>query len=860
MDWAERLLDLALGGVAWGLDTDLAHLKKSAQARLGEHNPLRNISANHDLLRAVRLAWVRAAMDVLDEVLAQARQPEWQAGQAEVRRFDGVARQALRAVRDVAFNRNADPGASPIDAALHGVLDGVSDVVGSGSSAEAGRLGREFLATLGDLSGWRADEIPALVGQVAREGIALPGHRGAEGTRRTFGDLVFAEFADLIKDPERYPEAGAAFGIAMNRALRDLGQQTVDLLRGLDRRLDDALVRVDGLQALRDGLAAGQAAIRADLAAVPAATVDALMRRLQDEGALSGVERRTLIALAQRLTRDEVRDIDRAVKELEHAVELATTVMAHGAQPSAEGDFVGGVLARVAEHTRVGALDRGGEAVDDALAELERQEARQREALAQSRRALIEAGVRQDLLRRDAFAAARRLESLAALDGASPPAAAPSYLARARAYYEEGRDKGINLSLQVAIEMAQRMLTASEAAHGRRAVQILLADALACLGDRETDPRHLVQAVALRREILAGLARADDGAAWGAAQGALGAALNLLGWREYDRAMLEESIAAQRAELDQCRLDGDRLGEARALGHFGRALYALGFREGDADRVREAVRAFDAALVVVTRASDPQQWSRLQSLKGIALGILGRLDGQVATTRLAVEAHQEALRERSRERSPLDWSRGMSNLGLEWMALGRKTGDIDALDQAVAALTAATQARPREQQPLQWAMAQHNLGGALFIRASIAGADEDRLTAAVQALRAALGEFDRERTPVYWTASQTDLATTLTMLGRLRRSSAMLQEAVAAATAALTLRDRAAAPMEWANSQLSLAQALHAMADVCDDAIAAQRAVEAYRNALAEFTAERRPEERAEALAGLEALQGRPAA
>ncbi len=859
MDWGERLLDLALGGVALSLGTDLAHVKRTAQARLGEFNPLRNISANHDLLRALRLAWVRAAMDVLDHARVRLDEPEWHSARADAERFDVVARPALRALRSAAFNRNAHPGETAIDASLQAVLDGAAEFIGAAAGRDDdGRLGRGFAPTLAAVTGWPEAELPPTVLAVASDGIALAGHRGEPRTVRTFGDLVFAEFADLIKDPDKYPQAGAAFGIAMQHALRTLAQDTLTLLRGIDARLDAALPQLDALDALRAALAqqaGAQARLEAAVAAVPDSTVDALMRRLAADGALSGIERRTLIALAQRLTRDEVRDVDRAVKELEHAVDVAARVMAHADAAASGGTFVAGVLADVASATRAGDIDAGSDRVDAALAELDRDEDERRRALQQSRRTLIEAGVQQELLRRDAHAAARRLEALAALTAPAAPAASAEYAERARGFFCEGRDKGVNLPLQVALEMALRMRDAATDDAARRAAIALQADALDQLGEREVDPARLEQAVALRREVLASTDRAADGRAWAAAQGALGGSLHTLGWRVYDRAILFDSIAAQRAEIDACPRADDPLGWAAAQHRLGRALYALGFREGDAALLREAVAALDAALGERTRSRAPREWAATQSVKGVALSMLGRLQGSLATSRSAVAAYREALRERRADEHPVEWAATTTNLSLVLIEIGEATRDVAPLDEAIAGLDAVARRRPRDDCALEWALAQHNVGGAWTLRAQLLDGDVESLQHAVTALRSALQEFDRERTPVYWTASQSDLSTALTALGRRQCAPALLADAVAAAEAALALRHRADAPLEWANSQLVRAQAWHALADIAADAAAATTAADAYSAALTELTAERRPGEYAIARDGLAAVQ-----
>ncbi len=101
----------------------------------------------------------------------------------------------------------------------------------------------------------------------------------------------------------------------------------------------------------------------------------------------------TIIALAQRLKPEEARDFDRAVKELENAVVIALDVIARGKGGVNDGEFIDGVLARVAELTKKGRFDSGARAVDAALAELERRKAEQEKVVRRSRLALLEAGI-----------------------------------------------------------------------------------------------------------------------------------------------------------------------------------------------------------------------------------------------------------------------------------------------------------------------------------------------------------------------------------------------------------------------------------------------------------------------------------
>ncbi len=130
----------------------------------------------------------------------------------------------------------------------------------------------------------------------------------------------------------------------------------------------------------------------------------------------AGIERKTILALAQRLKPDEVIDFDQAVTELTAAVEIAIAVSQQGARSSNLDDLVDTVLARIADKTRAGDIDGAAREADRGFAEWERSEAERRAASVRSGIALLEAGLEQDILRRDAPAAARRVERMVALE------------------------------------------------------------------------------------------------------------------------------------------------------------------------------------------------------------------------------------------------------------------------------------------------------------------------------------------------------------------------------------------------------------------------------------------------------------
>src|SRR5208282_3047581 len=279
LDFWAKLVDLVIGALA-GAEGALAldRFRKRAQAQLSDRNPLRNISANHDLVRAVRIAWVEAALTVLDAAKAQARIREWSNQQEDILRFEKLARAGLVAVRSAAFDRRDYPGDSAIDADARRVIDGASESIGSADEANAARAVTErFSATLGVLAGWNAQEVPAIFGQIAAIGIAT--HGG--GPPRSFGDLVFAAFAELIKSPDKYPEAREAFHMDMGSVARGLSKEILASLHGLDRKIDDAIARRDPLEVLRTGatqyletlpeIAAGVTRIQVQLSSAEAA-------------------------------------------------------------------------------------------------------------------------------------------------------------------------------------------------------------------------------------------------------------------------------------------------------------------------------------------------------------------------------------------------------------------------------------------------------------------------------------------------------------------------------------------------------------------------------------------------------------
>ena len=378
--------------------------------------------------------------------------------------------------------------------------------------------------------------------------------------------------------------------------------------------------------------------------------VDALAARgLLQTAETAGLQRRVIINLARRLKGD-VFDFYQAVVELESAVEVALEVLSRGERGTDANEFVDTVLSEIAEKTKREDFDGGARAVDDALAELDRREAEQREVARRARVALLEAGVRQDTLRRDAVAVAGRIAALVSVHRPAKRAAwLPEFRKHYDTYYEDGEAKGINFSLSVGIELARVML-----------------------------------------------ATAHDSAERGTAALLLGNALRALGERESGTARLEEAVAAYHAALVEWPRDRVPLQWATTESSLGNALLRLGERESGTARLDEAAAAYCAALEELTRDRVPLDWAATQNNLGTTLGRLGERESGTAHLEEAVAAFRAALEERTRDRVPLDWAMTQNNLGTALRTLGQRESGMVRLQEAIssweACLTVASSA------------------------------------------------------------------------------------------------------------------------------------------------------------------------
>ena len=128
------------------------HAKRQWRERLDDRNPFKTISANHDLVRATRLAWIEAAQEILEAAREHSKQVDGSSVATTVREFDALIVDIVFDARDLALDRRKDPGASPIDADVEGIINGMPELVSPGIHAGIGSaVTSRFVEALAEL-------------------------------------------------------------------------------------------------------------------------------------------------------------------------------------------------------------------------------------------------------------------------------------------------------------------------------------------------------------------------------------------------------------------------------------------------------------------------------------------------------------------------------------------------------------------------------------------------------------------------------------------------------------------------------------------------------------------------------------
>ena len=404
----------------------------------------------------------------------------------------------------------------------------------------------------------------------------------------------------------------------------------------------------------------------------------------------AGISRQTVFELACRLKPEEVRDIDQALIELNVAVDIAADIVNRGKRGGHVNNIINADRARIATLMAAGNIEGAAREADRGFAEWRAASPEWRRTALQSGIAILEAGLEQDILRRDVRTAAERLQTIVGLAHAGNSSAQFEALRqRADGFLQRGRACGSKLDLLIAIEIAKLTAHLAQNADQRGEALNDLGVFLATLGERETNPERLHVATQAFRAALIKYPRQQVPLEWALTKNNLGNALRALGERDTDKARLNEAIDVFREALEECTRETEPLDWAMIQNNLGNALRALGERESGSAHLEAAVNAFRRALTERTRERVPLRWAATQHNLGNALQILGERESGTARLRQAVEAYREALKERTRKHGAQHWAITQNSLGNALLMLGEREDSTVPLQEAVAAYRAA---------------------------------------------------------------------------------------------------------------------------------------------------------------------------
>lgn len=451
----------------------------------------------------------------------------------------------------------------------------------------------------------------------------------------------------------------------------------------------------------------------AEVAARTEKKVDRLLVALEPGAAAeaakaAGVSARAFVLLARKINL-AVDDEVQALAELETAVaELAE--LQNQAKHGGNCDvIVYEALRRVADKARLGEFDAAAAEAGEAFDLWQQREAERREVERATGFRLIEANIEQQRFLRDAKQMVHWVDRWIAL-AADVPEAPLDDLGEAFAeWFKRGRDVGLNLDLEVAIEIGRLVLKRSLSPDERCDWQNKLGIALGTLGARSAGTERLIEAVEAFRQTLLQWTREHVPLQWAGTQNNLGTALSSLGAREAGTQHLFEAVDAFRQALLESTRERVPLDWAMTQNNLGNALSRLGERKAGTRRLRQAVTAYHQALLEWTRERMPLEWAGTYNDLGNALTLLGEREDSTERLLEAVDAYHHALSELTRERAPLDWAMTQSNLGNALRSLGEREAGIERLKEAVTAYHQALLERSLDRVPPQWAGTTLNL-------------------------------------------------------------------------------------------------------------------------------------------------------
>ncbi|WP_439571095.1 tetratricopeptide repeat protein [Sphingomonas sp.] len=717
---------------------------------------------NHDVLRATHDAWLKS-------VQVMARLAEG----ATTRFDDHPALAALKkAVRDPALTEFRFDGGNFSDAELERL---VRDIYRADADADADPDAVAVEAVIARVEG--------VMGQPLTEGLRAvfrSGHAGKRGWAATF-QLFFAQ---AVKDDE------AVFRILTFERLNEVvafAEAQAEALVGLERML-----------------AAFWQAIAAQISRIEEHTaflVEAEMARRGAEIQRAGIDA-AVLRIAERIA-EHVDASGEALAELNVQID---DLLQRAATPDRGSNLdveVEDALRRIDERALAGEFESADREADRAFREWEAREGERRAREQAIGLRFARENVRTKRLLRDAEGAAHWIARAVEIDAGTDQPRFTELVTEVKKLIESGRDRGINLDLEIACALASQLVDRATGADELGNACVWRGTALTLLGEREAGTTRLEEAVELFRRAVLAWTRERSPLDWAMAQHNLGGVLQILGARESGTGRLEEAVQAYHLAIAEWHRGLAPRKWAAAQDSLGNVLVEIGARKSSIALLEKAVTAFRLSLEERTQTRAPMEWAATQCNLGNVLQTLGVYEGDAARLDEAVSAFNQTLEVWTRESAPLNWATAQNKLGNALQALGALRRHKGPLEKGVAAYCNALEEWTRERVPLNWAAAQNNLGNTLQTLATIEG-DVVRLEKAVAAYREALKEWTRERVPLKWAMTQTNLGGAVRTLGQWIGSSELIKQAVTAYRLALTEHTRDRVPREWAINLLSL--------------------------------------------------------
>lgn len=854
MDLSQHLARLVIGNLPKAAGLLPETFRKKTWARINDFNPFAKLGANDDLTRALRLAWIEAALRLDKSALDACQSPDMISKAGEIKIFSDVLCERLRELRGIALDRDNPLSKLSIDQHLQAVILRTPATL-TGQQVESNQaITNEFKIIIADILDCNQHDIPDLYQDIAERGILT-----SKGDfSYSFGDLVCLIFTELIQDPKRYSIAGSAFAIATNGLAVELGQQCLKMLEGQDEQLDKILkhlnVKPDGCD-LESWLADVDTALTSGFEKLTL-KVDNLDTKVeQGLEKIGNIEllvaevtaklgenfdpraRQIIFDQAQKLRPDQLMDFPSAVKEIEYAVSAALDLIRTGGTSRYGDRFVDNTYTKVGRSIESGQIDQGSVAIDQALAELDQRVARERETERLQRKQLLNLSIQHGTAALDPHRVADAEAKLIGIQHPDCSVMSEEYKARFEYYFQEGEARGVNFLLDVAVEIARNRLEYSSNNYERNEALGWLGKSLARLGERSPSLKLLQQAEQVFREAAEFSSQNSMQAEREIAKSNLANVLQSLGRRERNSDKLYEAVKTYESVLSFAK-ENPWFQASDIYGNLGAALIGLGEREGKPELLSKAVHYLKAALSDVEFENSPAAWATAQNNLGNALRIIGEREGDDGLLRAAAEAYRAALTKRTKEITPFLWATTQGDLGTALLTLGERTGNTDLLREAINSIHAAISGSDRDAAPLEWATQQHNLGTA-YLRIGELENNISLLNQAKEAYGLALKGREPLRGHARWAGTISCLGNVYFALGRQEQNAEQLKKAKNAYEKALDYLSHDAQPMDWAMNKHNLGNALLGLANYEDGTGSLEEAARAYQDALRIRTVER---------------------